>query len=199
MLENYYLWGGVTPAPTVIFPEQLRRGDSWEFNLFSPDYAGENAENGPWTGTAIFANGTEEINQVATIDDQTFYWVILPADTEQMSPGPAQYVIQVTNATLRRTLQSGSVQIVDDISDPTNPVQTQTMLQQQLAAADQCLLDLLGQRVAATSFGGKTYTLLNIKDLWAIRNGIAQRAAAEAEEAAGNTRHRCIVPMFINL
>jgi hypothetical protein len=186
----------------VIFPETMRRGDSWEFSLYSPTYAGPNAEDGPWTATAVFASGTARINQAATVsgDPNTFEWAVLPTTTATFPSGPASYVIQVTNSggTLRRTLEEGGVTVIDDIADPGTPVDSQSMLQKQLAAADQCLLDLLNQRTERVSFGGKQYELWNIKDLWTVRNAIYARVAAEEEEESGNMRARCIVPVFIN-
>jgi hypothetical protein len=193
------LYGSDTATYSVIFPETMRRGDSWEFSLYSPTYAGENAENGPWTATAIFASGTVRISQVAIVDGSMFEWVVLPTDTATFPSGPASYVIQVDNGTLRRTLEEGGITVVDDISDPATPVDSQSVLQKQLAAADQCLLDLLNQRTERVSFGGKQYELWNIKDLWTVRNGIYARVAAEEEEEGGNMRARAIVPTFINL
>jgi hypothetical protein len=177
----------------------MRRGDSWEFSLYSSKYAGPDAADGPWTATTVFASGTSRLSSVATVAGDTFKWVILPIDTLTMPPGPASYAITVDNGTLRRTLDQGAVTVVDDIANPDWVVDPNSPLEKELAAADACLLALLSQRTSMVSFGGKQYQLWNIKDLWAVRNGIYARVAAEREARSGNTRARCIVPVFINL
>jgi hypothetical protein len=196
-------YGSSIASYSVIFPPTMRCGDSWEFSLYSPDYTSPQAEGGPWNpATAIFASGIAQISSVATIDGTTFEWVVPPTDTKTFPTGPASYVIQVDNGAggLRRTLEQGAIQVVADISVGGGvPIDAQTVLQKQLAAADQCLLDLLGQRTSMVSFGGKQYQLWNIKDLWTVRNALFARVAAEEEENSGNMRARIIVPTFINL
>jgi hypothetical protein len=190
------------PIPTksyVIFPETMVRGDSWSFELFSNQYAGEDAAGGPWTATTVFATGTIRVSAVATVQGDVFYWLVPGSDTSQLPPGPASYTIQVSNGTDRFTLDTGAITVADDLNNPDLIVDPNSMLQKQLEAADACLLALLSQRTQMVSFGGKQYSLWSIRDLWAVRNGIYARVMAEREEAAGNTRARVIVPMFINL
>src|SRR5262249_22527161 len=127
------------------------------------------------------------------------YWAIPGSATAQLPPGPAQYTVQVTNATDRYTIDTGAITVADDINNPSLVVDPNSVLEKELAAADDCLLKLLSQRTQMVSFGGKSYTLWSIKDLWAVRNGIYSRVIAEREAAAGNMRARVIVPVFVNL
>lgn len=173
------------------------RGDSWSFSLTSERY-GSGASDGPWLATATFASGMVRVESDAVVETNLFKWDILPEETLTLPPGPASYVVQVRNGTLRRTLESGAITVAEDITLPGN-IDPSSPLEKELAAADACLLSLLSQRTSMVSFGGKQYQLWNIKDLWAVRNGIYSRAMAEREKIAGNMRARLILPVFLNV
>jgi hypothetical protein len=189
-----------TVAPsTIIFPPEMVRGDCWSFELYAPKYAGDDAEGAPWTASSVFATGTVRVSTTATVQGDTFYWLVPSTETAKLPPGPASYVVQVTNATCRYTIDSGAISVADDINNPALVVDPNSMLEKQLAAADACLLALLGQRTQMVSFAGKQYSLWNVKDLWTVRNGIYSRVMAEREAAAGNMRARIICPVFTNI
>jgi hypothetical protein len=192
------IYGREAVSTGIMFPPSMIRGDSWSFSLVSERY-GSGATDGPWTATATFASGLVRLEADAVLETNRFKWDILPEQTLTLFPGPASYVVQVTNGTLRRTLESGVVTVSEDITIPGAVIDPNSALEKELAAADACLLALLSQRTSMVSFGGKQYQLWNIKDLWAVRNGIYSRAMAERERTAGNMRARIIMPVFLNV
>ena len=191
------IYGRSAVSSSIIFPPTMIRGDSWSFSLVSSRY-GPGATDGLWEATITFASGTERLESTAVADGNRFKWDILPEDTLTLPAGPASYVVQFNNGTLRRTLESGAVTVSEDITLP-GPIDPTSPLEKELAAADACLLQLLSQRTQMVSFGGKQYQLWNIKDLWAVRNGLYSRVVSERKAAAGNMRSRLILPVFLNV
>ena len=179
--------------PPIIMPPNLNIGDSWAFNMSAGEYS-----TPEWSATMTFASGAQRLAQVATLSQNIYYWLFASTDTEQMPAGTLAYTIAVNDSISleKYTVQKGTVQAIADISDPDTNVPTQTMLQQQLAACDATLLNLLSQRTEKVEFGGKSYQLWNVKDLWAIRNDLYSRVQDEAASLSGNTRGKIIIPVF---
>jgi len=192
--------GSYTPSgipPPIIFPPNLNIGDTWAFNVAAGDYANPSA-NGPWTATMTFASGPTRLASPATLSTNVFYWLISKTDTKTLPSGTLVFTVSVTDTVDRYTLQEGTVQALPDVQDPSVSVPTQTMLQQLLTACDATLLQLLSQRTSSVVFAGKAYTLWDVAKLWAVRSDLAQRAADELAAAAGNAKHRIIIPVFKN-
>lgn len=181
--------------PPIIFPDKLTIGDTWCFELAAGNYGAD-----PWTGVITFASGPTSIANTATLQNGIFYWVIPPTDTQKLPAGALAYSVVVSNpdTTERYTLQGGICQAQPNLSDSSTPVPTQTMLQQQLAACDATLLQLLSQRTEEVTFGGKAYRLWDIAKLWAVRNDLYQRVQDELGSMSGNSRGRIIIPVFKN-
>jgi hypothetical protein len=186
---------GSYTIPVIIMPPNLNIGDSWAFDMAAGEYS-----SGGWIAVMTFASGTTRLAQDATLQQGTFYWLFASTDTATMPAGTLVYTVAVSNPTSleRYTIQQGTVQAVADISDPDTVVPTQTTLQQQLAACDATLLQLLSQRTSSVQFGGKAYTLWDIAKLWAVRNDLYQRVQDELAATSGNTRAKIIIPVFKN-
>jgi hypothetical protein len=193
-------WGIPNQTGVFIMPDTLRCGDSWSFG-YPTDYAASGAADGPWNATMYFAVNTDRLTAAGTSDGRQFNFLFAAADTKTFPPGPAQFAIVVDNlpGLLQQTVDQGPVLVQPDLTDPNSVIDPTTPLEKELAAVDQCLLELLGQKTSMVSFGGKQYYFWNIKDLWAIRNGIYARVMDERQARAGNMRSRLIVPTFVNL
>ena len=178
--------------PTVVMPANLNIGDSWAFDLSAGDYS-----DGSWTATMTFASGAARLTQDATLEGGVFYWLFTSAETATMPAGTLAYTIMMSRTPERYTTQEGMIQALPDITQPGN-VPTQTMLQQQLAACDQVLLQLLSSRTQEVTFAGKAYRLWDIDKLWQVRKDLASNVANEQAMLSGNSRHRIIIPVFKN-
>jgi hypothetical protein len=197
-MNGNYPGPGFAPPSSVIFPPNLTIGDSWAFNMDAGAY-GSGAEDGPWTAALTFASGTIRVVSAATLQGNIFYWLIPPEDTSTLPAGTLVYTIAVSNSVPERyTLQEGTVTALPDISDPAAVVPTSTMLEQQLAACDATLLQLLSQRTSSVTFAGKAYTLWDIAKLWEVRLQLYQRVQDERIALSGNPRSRIIIPVFKN-
>lgn len=180
---------------TIMFPPSLNCGDTWAFDMPAGEYSSSD-----WSASMTFASGTFRLVNMATLSQGVFYFVVPPADTKTVPPGNVVVNVSVNNATTGEvyTLQQAKIAVLPDINDPSVSVPTQTMLQQQLAACDATLLQLLSQRTSSVVFAGKAYTLIDIAKLWAVRNEIAQWVTEELLTTSGNSRSRLIIPVFKN-
>jgi hypothetical protein len=193
-MNGYQTLSGTPPA--IIFPPYLTVGDTWAFDFAAGDYGVP-----PWAATMTFGSGAVRVVNTATLQNGVFYFVIPPTDTSKLpAPGSVAYSVVVNNSgtTENYTLQSGIVQLAPNLSDTTVNVPTQTMLQQQLAACDATLVQLLSQRTSSVVFSGKAYTLWDIAKLWEIRKDLAMQVADEQTRLSGNSRGRIIIPVFKN-
>jgi len=179
--------------PSIIFPNNLNIGDSWAFNMSAGEY-----NDGTWTATMTFATGATRLASDATLSQGIFYWLFSSAQTSTLPAGTLAYTVMVSKAPERYTLQEGVVQALADITNPATIVPTQTMLQQQLAACDATLLQLLSQRTEEVTFAGKAYRLWDVAKLWDVRKDIAGQVSDEQDALSGNSRHRIIIPVFKN-
>jgi hypothetical protein len=184
-----YIPGDVTSPATVLFPPYLVAGDSWTFQLPAGNYG-----DGSWTATATFANATQNISQPAVLSGDYFQWTVPGSATEAILPGPLAYSIYVSDQVNRYTLQVGAVNVITDISQSA-PINTLSMLQ----ACQQTLLKILNKQVSMITFGGKQYSLHNIKDLWAVQQSLFARVAQEQERLSGNRRNRMIAIRFTRI
>jgi hypothetical protein len=197
-MNGYYPGPGFAPPSSVIFPPNLTIGDSWAFEMDAGEY-GTPSSAGPWTATLTFASGTVKVPTNATLQANIFYWLVPPSATSTLPAGTLVWTIAVSNPVPERyTLQEGTVTALPDISDPNTSVPTGTMLEQQLAACDATLLQLLSQRTSSVTFAGKSYTLWDISKLWAVRNDLYMRVQEERAALSGNPRSRIIIPVFKN-
>jgi hypothetical protein len=188
--SGMWQWIGLQAPQTIIMPPYLVVGDQWVFQRVIGEYSG-------YTGGMTFAAGTDRISATATVNDEFFTWTFPSSATSGLTPQPYLWTATMTDPSgSRYTIQSGGIQVLGDIS-ANAPCTTQTMLQQQLAACDQTLLKLLSQEVQTVAFAGQTYTLHNVKDLFAIRNSLANRVAQEQAQLSGNSRSNRILPRFV--
>jgi hypothetical protein len=182
--------------PAIIFPPYLTVGDTWCFNMAAGDYGVS-----PWTAILTFASGTIRVTNTATLQNGVFYWAVPATDTTKLpAPGSVAYSVVVNNPTSAEnyTLQSGIVQLAPDLSNTSITVPTQTSLQQQLAACQATILQLLSQRTSSVVFSGKAYTLWDLSKLYEIEKDLLMQVAAEQTRLSGNSRSRIIIPVFKN-
>lgn len=179
---------------TIIMPPYLVAGDCWEFQRVIGPYAN-------YTGTMSFVGpgSGNMVSSVATVDQGAFIWDFPSAATQHLTPQPYLWTCQMVDPAdgCRYSIQSGSIKVAADITIGPPPAQTLTQLQQLLAAVDQTLLDLLSDKVQTVAYAGQTYTLHNVKDLWAIRTDLANRVSAEQAVLSGNSRSQRILPRFV--
>lgn len=178
----------------VVFPEKLVIGDSWHLRLVSERYGGEPAD-GPWTASLSFAADVSKLTVDATQVEAVFEWEILPDDTQTLHPGPYQYVVQVSNGTLRRTIEQGGIHLEADITT-SSPVKAESIKEKQLEAVDKTLLRLLNQETSSTEFAGKTYHLWDVEALQRVRNHIYREVMDERRKKAGQNRYNLIIPFI---
>lgn len=185
-MSDYY------PKPSIIFPSQLISGDLWALNLDSGAYSAG------YSASITFASGSIKITSAAVFTNNQFIWAVPGTQTSTLMPGTVAYAVSVSDGSNNRlTIESGSVSVIADIS-AIGAVQTQSILQQQLAAIDATFLALVSQETSMVTFAGKTYTLWNLVELQKVRNDIAARVADEADRLRGNNRARRIVPYFVS-
>jgi hypothetical protein len=187
-------WIEMQAPQTIIMPPYLVVGDCWEFQRVIGEYDG-------FTGGLMFAGpgSGNKVSSIATIEEGVFTWEIPSSATEVLMPQTYLWSCTMTDPEdgCRYTVQSGSIQVVGDLSSIGEPAQTQTPLQQLLAQVDQTLLTILGDQFVEVEFSGQKYTQQNAKDLWYIRNSIANRVAAEQAALSGNSRSDRILPRFV--
>jgi hypothetical protein len=192
-MNGVYTLSG-TP-PKIVFPPTLSIGDTWAFDMAAGDYS-----DPVWIATMTFGSGAIRVVSDATLQQAQFYWLIPASDTATLPVGSVAYTIVVTNASTseRYTLQYGLVTTIPNLADPGTPIGTQTTQQQQLAACDATLLQLLSQRTSSVVFGQKAYTLWDVAKLWEVRRQLAQAVNDEATALDANSRHQIIIPVFKN-
>jgi len=168
-------------------------GDSWAFEM---------ALQEPWDETyrasLSFAADTNKLTAQATLDEQTFRWLIPGSQTALLPAGPYSYQVSVTDpAGNRYTVDTGAVTISADIGAPGTNVNAKSSLQMMLDECDATLTSLLSQEVTMATFTGQAYTLHNIAELWKVRTEIYSRRADEIDELRGNLGGRQFVTRFI--
>jgi hypothetical protein len=187
-------WIEMQAPQTIIMPLYLLAGDCWEFQLMIGNYDG-------FAGGLMFVGpgSGNKVSSIATIEEGVFNWEIPAAATKVLTPQTYLWTCTMTDPVdgCRYTIQSGSIQVVGDLATAAPPTQTQTALQQLLYQVDQTLLTILGDQFVEVEFSGQKYTQQNAKDLWYIRNSIANRVAAEQAALSGNSRSDRILPRFV--
>ena len=191
--SGMWRWIEQQAPQTIIMPPYLVVGDCWEFTRVIGAYAN-------FTGSMTFVGpgSGNKVTSVATTDQGVFEWDFPAADTAPLTPQPYLWTCQMVGSTdgCRYTIQSGSISVVSDITAAA-PQQTQTMLQQQLAVLDQTLLSIYADKMSQVMYAGQSYTEHNVKDLWFIRNSLANRVADEQAVLSGNSRSKRIIPRFV--
>jgi hypothetical protein len=177
----------------IIFPEPLVAGDSWAFEM---------QMQSPWdetySATLSFAAYTNKLTANAWLDDQVFRWLIPGTETGKLPGSPYSYQLSVTDPLGNRyTIDTGAVTVVADISAAGTNVDSQTMLQKQLAKCDETLLVILGKQTQIARFQGQEYTLHNVKELWEVRVDLASRVADEQDALRGSLRGRQFITRFV--
>jgi hypothetical protein len=66
-----------------------------------------------------------------------------------------------------------------------------------LAALDEQIIKLLGQKTKEVQFGGQLYKFWEIDKLFAVRQTIASQVAAEEAAASGSTHQGMCVSTFM--
>jgi len=180
--------------PTVIFPDPMIAGDTWEFSMptaqWSPGYI----------AVITFAAGVTKLQATATEDAEYFRWTIPGSQTAPLATTiatPYLYTVTVTDSGANRyTIDSGSVTVAPDIS--VTPIQeNRTNLQQMLAAIDNVIIQLCNQKTSEVQFQGQMYKFQDLSKLFSLRESIAARVQDEQDQLRGAARYRQCVATFI--
>jgi hypothetical protein len=193
-MNGYQTLSGAPPA--IIFPPYLTVGDTWCFDFPAGDYGVP-----PWAAIMTFGSGSIRVVNTATLQNGVFYFAVPATDTATLpAPGSVAYSVVINNSdtTENYTVQSGIVPLRPNLSDSSVNVPTQTSLQQQLAACQATILQLLSQRTSSVTFSGKAYMLWDIAKLYEIEKDLIMQVAAEQDRLSGNSRGRIIIPVFKN-
>jgi hypothetical protein len=187
-----YIVSGLGVPTTIIFPDPLVAGDTWNFRLSTLQWPNSTAE-------IVFAADGTKLTSTATVVANYFQWLIGGAETSKLIPGPYTYNVFMTDAAdgSRYTAERGSVRVAPDISDPNTLVtETTTPLQQMLAACDAALIRLLGQDTSMVQYGGQMYEFQDVEKLFSVRDQLQARVNDEADALRGQKGYRKIACVF---
>jgi hypothetical protein len=182
---------GLGVPATIVFPDPLVAGDTWNFRMSTvqwPDFTAE----------IVFAADGTKLTSPATVVSNYFQWIIAGTETAKLIPSPYLYNVYMTDGDGNRyTAERGSIRVVADISDPATLVtETTTPLQQMLAACDAALVRLLGQDTKMVQYGGQMYEFQDVDKLFAVRDQIQARVNDEADALRGAKNYRKIACVF---
>jgi hypothetical protein len=186
-----YIVSGLGVPLTIIFPDPLVAGDTWNFQMSTLQWPTSTAE-------IVFAADGTKLSSTATIVSNYFQWLIAGTQTSTLIPGPYVYNVYMTDPDGNRyTAERGSVRVAEDISAPgTLVTETTTPLQQMLAACDAALIRLLGQDTSMVQYGGQMYEFQDVEKLFSVRDQLQARVNDEADALRGQKGYRKITCVF---
>jgi hypothetical protein len=187
-----YIVSGLGVPTSIVFPDPLIAGDTWNFRMSTLKWPGCSA-------SIVFAADATKLTSTATVVSNYFEWVIAGTQTATLIPGPYTYNVFMTDAAdgSRYTAERGSVRVAADISDPNTLVtETTTPLQQMLAACDAALIRLLGQDTSMVQYGGQMYQFQDVGKLFSVRDQLQARVNDEADALRGQKNYRKIACVF---
>jgi hypothetical protein len=154
-----------------------------------------------YTAEITFAAQTTKLTAPAVLNQGWYQWSIPGTATSQLPEQPYAYNVHVTDPSgqNRITVERGAARVKCDIKVAGTNVQSKTNLQLMLAALDQTLITLLGQKTSMVQFQGQMYQMHEVDKLWTLREKLSTQVADEQEELRGNKRSRRIVAFFRNM
>jgi len=164
---------------TTVFT--IVQGDSLSFSLSLQGYP-----SSTWAGKVVFTDdGNHELDAPGTPNTAGGWdFSLTSAQTLQLSPGPKQVYLQVSSGVQRISQPVGSVQVMSDPMGQLPPSEAQVAFDAIMAT----IAIIVAQPEATASFNGQSYTLQNLKDLYAIRDRIAVEVDAELRAMGLSTK-----------
>lgn len=179
----------------IIFQDPLVQGDLWTFGMYAANYVSSG-----YSAVITVAAGIINFSVPATPIYPNFTWSIPGSTTSQLTPQPYLYNVHFIDPTGNRTtVERGGFIVAQDITIANQSVDACTNLEKMLKAVDCTLLDILNSKVQIAQFGGQSYTLHNVRELFTVRNEIYDRVVEERIRLSGNMRSSNIVTVFRNM
>jgi hypothetical protein len=169
-------WNGKRPG----VPPTLNAGDTWQFTASYPQYPA----SAGWAASLLLVSPSVTKSFSATTDPNgsDFDFLILPAVTVTIAPGPYSYrVVVVGSGSLAGSQFTAEQSRITVGQAFTSAYDGASIAEQQLAACNATIQALLSSQVQSATFGNQTYTATNLGELWKIRQELITIIKNEAD------------------